>query len=233
MTSELTLVSHPLCPYVQRAAIALAEKGVGFERTFIDLADKPDWFLEISPFGKVPLLQVGRAGSSGVVFESAVIVEYLEETQPNPLHPGEALERARHRGWIEFASDLLNLIVGLYNAKTEEDFREKQKKLREGFVRLEKDLEARGAGPFFAGLEFSLVDAAFGPVYRYFDTFEQQAGLYMLDGLPRLAEWRSKLASRPSIMNAVSENYPELLTGFLLKRKSYLASLISGFAAKP
>ena len=56
--TRLVLVSHALCPYVQRAAIALAEKGVPFERRTVDLADKPDWFRAISPLGKVPLLIV-------------------------------------------------------------------------------------------------------------------------------------------------------------------------------
>ena len=91
--SKLTLISHELCPFVQRAAIALTEKGVAFERINVDLANKPDWFLAISPLGKVPLLKVGDA----VIFESAVILEYLEETQPSPLHPADALQRAEHR----------------------------------------------------------------------------------------------------------------------------------------
>src|SRR5215813_4768403 len=94
---KLTLLSHDLCPYVQRAVIALTEKGVPFDRVIIDLADKPDWFLAISPLGKVPLLKVGDE----VIFESAVILEYLEETQPNPLYPADPLARARHRGMIE------------------------------------------------------------------------------------------------------------------------------------
>src|SRR5688500_11991503 len=71
----LTLVSFDLCPYVQRAAIALSEKGVPFARREVDLTNKPDWFKAISPLGKVPLLQVGDE----VLFESAVIVEYLED----------------------------------------------------------------------------------------------------------------------------------------------------------
>jgi hypothetical protein len=43
-SAKIVLVSHHLCPYVQRAAIALAEKAVLFERAYIDLADKPAWF---------------------------------------------------------------------------------------------------------------------------------------------------------------------------------------------
>lgn len=58
--AALKLISHKLCPYVQRAVIALLEKGVPFERIDIDLAHKPDWFLKISPLGKVPVLVVHR-----------------------------------------------------------------------------------------------------------------------------------------------------------------------------
>ena len=57
MSQPITLVSHLLCPFVQRAAIVLLEKGVPFTRKNIDLANKPDWFLAISPLGKVPVLQ--------------------------------------------------------------------------------------------------------------------------------------------------------------------------------
>src|SRR6201991_5093248 len=105
---KLPPISHKLCPYVQRAVIALTEKGVPFDRIDIDLANKPDWFLAISPLGKTPVLQVGDKA----IFESAVILEYLEETQPNPLHPADPLTRAEHRAWIEFGSAVLNDIWG-------------------------------------------------------------------------------------------------------------------------
>ncbi len=108
---RLTLVSHPLCPYVQRAAIALDEKAVAFERIAIDLANKPDWFEAISPLGKVPLLRVADGARETVLFESNVILEYLEETQPHPLHPADPLARARHRAWNEFGSALLGGIA--------------------------------------------------------------------------------------------------------------------------
>src|SRR4051794_25978516 len=112
MSPRLRLISHKLCPYVQRAVIALTEKGVAFERVDIDLANKPDWFLAISPLGKTPVLQVGGTA----IFESAVILEYLDETQPAPLHPADPLKRAEHRGWMEFGSAVLNDIAGFYAA---------------------------------------------------------------------------------------------------------------------
>jgi len=115
--AALTLVSHNLCPYVQRAAIALAEKRVAFAKVYVDLSDKPDWFRAISPLGKVPLLRVASGGGEQVIFESAVILEYLEETQANPLHPDHPLDRARHRSWIEFGSALLNGIARMPEPK--------------------------------------------------------------------------------------------------------------------
>src|SRR5262249_29157477 len=153
------------CPYVQRAVIALTEKDVSFERIDIDLADKPDWFVKLSPLGKTPVLLVGDTA----VFESAVILEYLEETQERPLHPADALRRAEHRAWIEFGSAVLNDVAGLYAAPDEAVFKAKAAQLEARFARLEARTVAT---PWFDGAGFSLVDAVFGPVFRYFDVFD-------------------------------------------------------------
>lgn len=82
-TPNLELVSHHLCPYVQRAVITLLEKEIPHQRTYIDLSDKPDWFQVISPLGKVPLLKI----QDEILFESAVICEYLDEITLKSLHP--------------------------------------------------------------------------------------------------------------------------------------------------
>src|SRR5450631_1031140 len=204
MAAPLKLISHKLCPYVQRAVIALSEKGVAFERTAIDLASKPDWFLAISPLGKTPVLQVGETA----IFESAVILEYLEETQPKPLHPADALARAEHRGWIEFGSAVLNDIAGFYAAPDEAAFNAKASQLEQRFARLETRV---AAPPWFDGESFSLVDAVFGPVFRYFDVFDEIADFGILAEKPKLARWRKALAARPSVRAAVSADYPALL----------------------
>lgn len=215
----LKLISHALCPYVQRAAIALTEKGVSFERIDIDLSNKPAWFLDISPLGKTPVLLV-----DGVpVFESSVILEFLEDTQPNPLHPGDPLERARHRSWIEFGSSVLNDIAALYNAADATGFATKVQVLQGRFERVEADLSQ---GPYFAGSTFSLVDAAYGPIFRYFDVFEQIADTVNVENLPKIGAWRAALASRPSVKNAVSSDYNKLLKNFLLDRNAHISRLL-------
>ena len=211
----LTLISHKLCPYVQRAVIALTEKGVPFTRIDVDLASKPDWFLRLSPLGKTPVLRVGETA----IFESAVILEYLEETQPNPLHPSDPLARAEHRAFIEFGSAILNEIWALYTAADESAFTTRAAGLRARFVRIEDRLQA----PWFDGARFSLVDAAFGPVFRYFDAFDRVGDFAILDALPKVAAWRVALAARPAVQAAVAPDYPALLWEFLRMRGSHLS----------
>jgi glutathione S-transferase len=275
----LKLVSHKLCPYVQRAVISLAEKDVPFERIDVDLADKPDWFKAVSPLGKTPVLLVhvpetwspisrlrealgrsfrvaqrfggrrqdreGHAPNEIVgdtaIFESAVILEYLEETQGSPLHPVDPLVRAEHRGWIEFGSAVLNDIAGLYASPDETTFDAKRTALREKFMRLERRLtyvpekwepvfrkgHAQNSEPWFAGERFSLVDAVFGPVFRYFDAFDRIGDFGMLAGLSNVARWRVALAGRPSVRAAVSPDYPDLLWRFLAARGSHLSRLMA------
>lgn len=226
---HLALVSHALCPYVQRAAIALAEKAVPFDRLSVDLAKRPEWFVRLSPLGRVPLLRVrAPGGTETVLFESAVILEYLEETQPHPLHPQDPLARARHRAWIEFGSALLGGIARFYNATSEADLEREAQRLREMFSRVAAEL---GAGPWFAGRDFSLVDAVYGPIFRYFHTFDRIGDFGVLAGCEKLAAWRDRLAARPSIGEAVAPDYPQRLMTFIAARGSALSVRLSGRAA--
>ncbi|RZI83351.1 MAG: glutathione S-transferase family protein [Rubrivivax sp.] len=223
-TSSLTLISHALCPYVQRAAIVLREKGVPFERRDIDLAHKPDWFLKLSPLGKTPVLLV----DDQPIFESAVICEYLDETLLPRLHPADALVRAQHRSWVEFASAVLNTIWAFYTAPDEVALLAKAAELRARFEQVETAL---GQGPYFAGESFSVVDAVFGPVFRYFDVFDRIGDFGVLATSPKVRAWRQHLAARPSVQQAVSADYAELLKAFLLARESALSRRLASGAA--
>ncbi|MEB3043152.1 glutathione S-transferase family protein [Rhizobium mulingense] len=219
--SSLTLISHHLCPYVQRAAITLLEKGVPFERINIDLANKPDWFLKISPLGKVPLLRIEEEdGSEAVLFESSVICEYLEETQAGAaLHPDDPLTRARHRGWMEFGSSVLSDLWGYETAQDALQLEAKRKALIAKFATIESALTD---GPYFAGSSFSLVDAVFAPVFRYFDLFDALGDSGIFDGLERVKRWRKALSARASVRAAVGTDYPQRLMEFLDKHSSIL-----------
>jgi glutathione S-transferase len=213
---------------VERAVITLAEKAIAHHRTYVDLSNKPDWFQAISPLGRVPLLRVRANGRASVLFESAVICEYLDETTAGRLHPDDPLERARHRAWIEFASAVLDDVARFYNAEDEGTFAARRRRLVDRFTWLEQNF---GSGPYFAGDRFSLVDAAFGPLFRYFDVFERIGEFGFFDGLPTVHAYRQALAQRPSVRNAVGTDYPGRLVDFLRRRGSHLSALIPVAAA--
>jgi glutathione S-transferase len=218
-TPKLALISHHLCPYVQRAIVTLLEKEIPHERAYIDLANKPDWFRSISPLGKVPLLKV----DGEVLFESAVICEYLDEITPGSLHPADALQKAKHRSWIEFGSSILNSIAGFYNAPDREGFEAKCDELIGKFRWIELYFSDRG---YFAGEKFSLVDAVYGPIFRYFDVFDAIDEFGVFADTPKVNHWRRLLQTRASIQHAVTEDYEQRLIIFLKQRNSYLSRLM-------
>ncbi|WP_315720286.1 MULTISPECIES: glutathione S-transferase family protein [unclassified Bradyrhizobium] len=220
MAPVLKLISHKLCPYVQRAVIALTEKGTEFERIDIDLAAKPDWFLKLSPLGKVPVLVVPTPQGEVALFESNVICEYIEDTQTGArLHPEDALARAQHRAWMEFGSAILGDLWGLETTQDAAVFAAKREALTAKFARVE---DALGEGPYFAGARFSLVDAVFAPIFRYFDVFDAYGDLGIFASTPKSRAWRGQLARRPSVRTAVSADYPDLLRAFLARHDAHL-----------
>jgi glutathione S-transferase len=214
---ELTLVSHHLCPYVQRAAIVLREKGVPFSRRWVDLSAKPEWFTAISPLGKTPVL----LADDEAIFESAVICEYLDEVFAPRLHPADPLRRARHRAWMEFGSEVLNRIWTFYTAPDAAALETARHALVSRFRQVEAAVDPKG--PFFAGASFGLVDAVFAPVFRYFEVFESIGEPDFFEGLPRVRAWRAALSARPSVQQAAVPDYAERLTAFLRSRGSELS----------
>jgi glutathione S-transferase len=192
------------------------EKGTAFERRDVDLKNKPPWFLALSPLGKTPVLQVG----DDAIFESAVICEYLDEALEPRLHPESALARARHRSWMEFGSVVLTAIGAFYNAPDAPALAARAQDIRARFEQVELVL---GTGPYFAGERFSIVDAVFGPVFRYFDVFDEIADFGCFRDLPKVTAWRRQLAGRDSVRRAVRPEYPALLAQFIRERGSELS----------
>ena len=215
---QFMLVSFKICPFVQRAAIALEEKGLGYDLRYIDLANKPDWFLEVSPRGKVPVLCVGGTP----VFESAAIAEYIDDVGPGArLHPEDPLTRAQHRGAIELVSAALVDQFRLGRAGDEEA-------ARNCAAALGKTLDAldqRRVGPFFEGSRFSLVDAAAAPLLQRVGWQDESAPhLGLLGPRPRLRAWRDALFERPSVQKSSANDLRDLYAAHF--SQGYVGSLM-------
>ena len=200
---KIELISFKLCPYVQRSVITLLEKGIPFDITYIELDDKPDWFLKISPLGKVPVL---RINDDNVLFESAVINEYLDEITPPSLHPKDPFTKALNRAWIEFGSSLLMTSYRLKTAQDKDTLEKERSLLAAQLNQLEVQVEG---GNFFNGDRFSLVDTAYAPVFCWIDLIDRHFNTGLLKHLPGLKNWSNNLLQRPSVKGSVAEDFEE------------------------
>lgn len=216
--SEIELISFDICPFVQRSLITLHHKNVPHKITFIDLADKPDWFLKISPFGKVPVLRQGE----DILFESAVINEYLDETQGTPLHPQDPMARAKNRAWIEFGSSLLGAQFGLFMSPDEATWQAKREDLQGKLQQMEEQV----AGPFFNGPEFSLVDTAIAPLLMRFALVTRLTGIDFYEGTPKIAAWSKVALEMDAVQKSVIEDFEERFVAYFKNKDTHLSKLL-------
>ena len=218
MANNLKLVSFKICPFAQRAAIALQEKQVPYEVEYlVPGADQPEWFKKISPLGKVPVLVVGETP----VFESAVILEYLDEVYAPQLHPQDPLEKARHRAWMEVASELFGKQYQIITVKDQASFDAAKAGLQVGLERVATALSS--AIPFFSGAQFALVDAAFAPLFVRLGILERAFNLKLVAD-SRLQVWSEALVQREAVQKSVVANFEEVFTQYVKKSDGYLVN---------
>jgi glutathione S-transferase len=204
-------------------------KEVEFDVTYIDLLNKPDWFLAKSPRGLVPILEV----DGEVLFESNAIAEYLDEAVAPRLHPDDPIARARNRAWTDCISDLSSAISGgLAYAETREAVDEGLTDAREALEPIEAALAKRGnAGPYFNGPDLSLVDCAYAPFLQRFTYVERYLKSGLLDDFPLVAAWRDTLLADPRVTGAVPDNFIDEYRKGMRRRKSYVSTLLESESA--
>ncbi len=216
------LVSFDICPYVQRSVITLLHKKIEHKITFIDLEQTPEWFDQMSPLGKVPLLLVRDTPESEptVLFESAIINEYIDEISPPRLVSEDPLTRARERAWVEVSSELLGSLYGVQIAQTAAERDEALREVWDLFPAIEKGVSG---GKFFSPQGFSLVDTAFAPGF---------VRMLLLPGVDQAPEWKKfpkthawakALVATPEVKNSMIPNFNERYFAYLKSRGSIWA----------
>ena len=215
--SKPKLISFKVCPFVQRSVILLKEKGVDYDIEYIDVYNPPEWFLEISPTGKVPVMQV----KEGVVlFESAVISEYIDEVFKPQLHPSDPLIKAQNRAWIEYTSPLYMGTFNIIMAKKKEDM----EKAREEFSKSLGGLnDAKQKQPWFNGADFSLMDISAAPIFTRTKFIKEYCQLDLLKDFPALQQWSNDLLMRQTVKDSIVDDFDELLLARMKANESYLA----------
>jgi glutathione S-transferase len=212
---QLELMSIPGCPFVQRATVLLHEKKVVFDVKVIDPKNKPDWFLKISPFARVPVL----VADGTPIFESSAIIEYLEETHPDPpLYPADPILRARDRGWLSGAPEELYKPMGMMVLQPHQAA-EAKALLDARLRRLDEELGDR-EWLSFSGTRFGMADVATVPCISRLPIYER-IGLYTPPtGLAGLDAWRERLCARDSVARSLPPNAEAMLRNRLAAAKA-------------
>ena len=217
---QLELISTKRCPFVQRSVITLNYKGIEHQMVFVDSDDPPPWFLEISPMGRVPVLRVdGRT----VIFESAVINEFLDDVTPPSLHPADPLERALNKSWIEFGGNCCSLTFQLMVDGDEAAFDSTVEQLGNNLGQVEAVF---GDGPMFNGEAFNLIDAAYAPIFIRLDVFKSLLGLDFTSQLPKLDAWANRLLAMPEVQAARVPELPDLFRKLITSRDAWAQNLL-------
>ena len=211
---SLELISFKTCPFVQRTAITLNHKNIEHKITFIDLANPPAWFLELSPLGKVPVLKV----DGEVLFESAVINEYVDEITGGDLQPKDPLARAKNRAWIEFASNMLGNSYMMKNAADKDGYEKFRATLQSQMQRIENQL---GDGPWFNGEVFSLADTAFAPVFMHDAVADYKFSIIDFEAMPKIDLWSKRLLALPEVKNSVVADFETIYLKALENNNGY------------
>ena len=204
----MILFEHPLSSYSQKVKIALREKGLDFEvRVPEDLgSSRRDGALAVSnPRMEVPVL---CPDDGAAIFDSTVILEYIEESWPQPaLLPRKPAERAAAR-LVEDVCDTQYEAVNwgfgelLWFRRAEGALAEQLKAaaLRDTHV-LQAWLSDRlGPAAWFGGEQFGWADAAAAPMVNR----SVHYGMGPAAGTP-LALWHARLKERPSVRQTFAE----------------------------
>ncbi|MEM7221972.1 MAG: glutathione S-transferase family protein [Pseudomonadota bacterium] len=212
----MKIVSFKICPFVQRVTALLEAKAVAYDLEFISLRDKPQWFLDISPNGQVPVLITDQGQA---LFESDAIVEYIEEAYP-PLQAGLSPEaRALNRAWSYLASKNYLVQCSAQRSPDQEVLRERSAKLGKAFDRMEKQL---GETPFFAGDEIGMVDIAWLPLLHRADIVERRSCYDFIGERPKLKKWQEQLLSSGLAEKSVAPDFKDSFTAFYLSDQTFL-----------
>ena len=176
----------------------MIEKEIPFELTEVDLRNKPDWFLAVSPYGKVPVI----VDDGQTIYESAIINEYLDEKYKSiPMMPEEPVERAKARIWMDYCTNKYLTLSRklLVDHGNEELQTENKKKMKESLIYIEKEcFEKNANGPFWLGNNISLVDLHYAPFFERFGAFKELFGVEWPEECIKISDWWSAVQKRDS-----------------------------------
>ena len=209
----LVVYGSSLSPFVRKVRVVLAEKGLSYEHQQINPFAPPDWFLEISPLKRIPVLRDTDEPEPNTLPDSSVICAYLEAKYPQPaLYPAQPFARASAL-WLEEYADthmMQSIGPGLFFERVVKKLMGREcdesivaATLNERLPLIFDYLESTVAGrKFLVGDTFSIADIAIACMLVNFNHARETLDA---SSWPELARYATAMHARPSIRSSVDE----------------------------
>ncbi len=199
--SVMTLFSKSVCAQSHRARIVLAEKGINVDLINVEGPELPEDLLDLNPYHSLPTL-VDR---DLVLYESRVIMEYLDERFPHPpLMPVDPVSRAHFRlALFRIEKDWYELADKIESSGDTKSANQARKQLKESLI---SSGEIFATKPFFISDDFSLVDCTVAPILWRLQHF----GIELPGNVKPILQYMDRIFSRPSFQASLSELEQEM-----------------------
>ncbi|EAQ28860.1 probable glutathione S-transferase [Erythrobacter sp. NAP1] len=206
---DFLFYGSPVSPFARKAMATAIEKGADFDVEQVNIMKMPDWFLEISPMRRIPVLRdrsIAAEGPGGTIADSSAICAYIERKHPEPaIYPADDFAYGRALAIEEYADTVLAPAGGLGIFRpiffsllggNEPDMETARASWAEKLPPILDYLSAElGDNEFMAGGAFSIADIAVTCTFMQISLVAQTP----LDNWPNLEAYFERLASRPSI----------------------------------
>ncbi|MEO1787755.1 MAG: glutathione S-transferase family protein [Pseudomonadota bacterium] len=193
--ADFVVYGSPASPFVRKVEVVLTHAGAAYDFESVNIMAMPDWFVDISPARRIPVLRdktIGETGADGTIADSSAICLFLERRLDIGMYGDSAFEAGR-AAWIEeYADTVMAMPIGmhffrpiifpLFTGKPS-DLETARKTWRESFPPLFDYLEGQlDGGDYFVGGKFSVADVAVGC---------QMTQVDLVAGLPDPGKWPS------------------------------------------
>ena len=200
----MKVVSFKICPFVQRVTALLEAKGNTYDIEYISLSEKPEWFLELSPNGQVPILIIDN---KQVIFESDAIAEYIEEVSSGPLFfDTDPILKAQERAWSYLGTKNYLVQCSAQRSPSEDVLVERANKLRTAFAKLESKLSGER---FFNGQSIGMVDIAWLPLLHRASIIHKYSGYDFIAGFTKVKALQENLLATGLPQRSVTSDFEE------------------------
>ena len=205
----MKLYGSPFSPYARKARVLIIEKKIA-----CDFVVEDPWAVEskiptMNPLGKVPVLQIGP---DNYLFESELVVHYLDHLDGRPLQPKDAAGYWQSQWWQALGNGMIDATIARVLETRRPADKQMPDKIEREETRIARAFATAGRAypgeQFLAGSNFSLADLVLGVAFQYIDIRypHDWRGQY-----PALAKWFVGVARRPSFLMTMPPGFTPVL----------------------